>query len=122
MTIAGVRADTFPIEAVRRHVLVVDREPQLLAGTFAQAVDVPGFRPEKTAGRPTVAEAIEAAAAGDIVEGLAEGLETELPERGRSLSGVNASGSCSRRLFARTRRSWSWTSRRARSTHTRRRS
>lgn len=87
VTFAGVRADAFPIGAVRRHVLVVDREPQLLAGTFAQAVDVPAFRPDKTAGRPTVTEAIEVAAAGDIVEGLAEGLETELPERGRSLSG-----------------------------------
>jgi ABC-type multidrug transport system fused ATPase/permease subunit len=87
VTIAGVRTETFPIEAVRRHVLVVDREPQLLAGTFAQAVDVPGLRPIDEKDRPTVAEAIEAAAAGDIVDGLADGLETELPERGRSLSG-----------------------------------
>jgi ABC-type multidrug transport system fused ATPase/permease subunit len=87
VTIAGTRADRFPIEAVRRHVLVVDREPQLLAGTFAHAVDVPGLRSDSAEDRPTLTEAIEAAAAGDIVEGLAEGLATELPERGRSLSG-----------------------------------
>jgi len=67
---------------------VVDREPQLVAGTLAAAVDVPGSGPETDGRRrPTVTEALAAAGAGDIVEGLAEGLETELPERGRTLSG-----------------------------------
>jgi ABC-type multidrug transport system fused ATPase/permease subunit len=49
---------------------------------------VPGFREESTVtARPTVAEALEAAAATDIIEGLTDGLRTELPERGRTLSG-----------------------------------
>jgi ABC-type multidrug transport system fused ATPase/permease subunit len=87
VSIAGVRVDELPIDVVRRHVLVVDREPQLLAGTLAQAVDMPRFAPDGRHERPTVDEALEAAAAGDIVEGLSDGLDTELPERARSLSG-----------------------------------
>ena len=43
--------------------------------------------PDGHSARPTVEQAIVAAGADDIVEGLSEGLETELPERGRSLSG-----------------------------------
>jgi ABC-type bacteriocin/lantibiotic exporter with double-glycine peptidase domain len=87
VSIAGVRVDELPIDVVRRHVLVVDREPQLLAGTLAQAVDVPRFAPDDGHERPTIEEALEAAAAEDIVAGLSEGLDTELPERARSLSG-----------------------------------
>ena len=81
--LAGTPLRALPLAVVRRRVLVVDREPQILAGTVARAVDVPGDGD----GRPTVGEALEAAAAGDIVAGLADGLATELPERGRSLSG-----------------------------------
>jgi len=68
-------------------VLVVDREPQLLAGTITEAVDTPDFRTDTDGGRPSVDEALEAAAAGDIVDGLPEGLSTELPEMARTLSG-----------------------------------
>jgi ABC-type multidrug transport system fused ATPase/permease subunit len=68
--------------------MVVDREPQLVAGTLGAAVDVPGSRPRSDDHRrPTVAEALDAASAADIVEALADGLGTELPERGRTLSG-----------------------------------
>jgi ABC-type bacteriocin/lantibiotic exporter with double-glycine peptidase domain len=48
---------------------------------------VPSFHSDSSAARPSVPNAIEGAAAEDIVEGLSDGLETELPERGRSLSG-----------------------------------
>jgi ABC-type multidrug transport system fused ATPase/permease subunit len=86
--LAGTALADLPLEVVRRRVLVVDREPQLVAGTLAAAVDVPGFdsRADGTP-RPTVTEALAAAAAADILAGLADGLETELPERGRTLSG-----------------------------------
>jgi ABC-type multidrug transport system fused ATPase/permease subunit len=87
VSIGGVRADEMPIEVMRKHVLVVDREPQLLAGTLTQAIDTPDFRADDHEPRPTVTEALEAAAAGDIVDGLSEGLETDLPEMARSLSG-----------------------------------
>jgi putative ABC transport system ATP-binding protein len=86
--LAGAALADLPLDVVRRRVLVIDREPQLLAGTLAEAVDVPGFRPDTAdRTRPTVAEALEAAEATDIVDGLADGLETDLPERGRTLSG-----------------------------------
>ncbi len=86
--LAGTALSDLPLDVVRRRVLVVDREPQLVAGTLGDAVDVPGSRPDVSGPcRPTVAEALAAAAGGDIVEGLAQGLETELPERGRTLSG-----------------------------------
>jgi ABC-type multidrug transport system fused ATPase/permease subunit len=87
VSISGFRADELPIEVIRRHVLVVDREPQLLAGTLEEAIDTPSFQADQSAARPTVREAIEAAAAEDIVDSLPEGLESEIPERGRSLSG-----------------------------------
>lgn len=87
VTVTGVRVDELPIQVMRKHVLVVDREPQLLAGTLTDAVDTPAFRTDGEKQRPTVTEALEAAAAGDIVDGLPEGLSTELPEMARTLSG-----------------------------------
>lgn len=86
VALAGTALARLPLDVVRRRVLVVDREPQLLAGTVAEAVDMPGPGTDGD-GRPTVAEALDAAAAADIVDGLADGLDTELPERGRTLSG-----------------------------------
>jgi ABC-type multidrug transport system fused ATPase/permease subunit len=86
--LAGTPLAHLPLEVVRRRVLVVDREPQILAGTLAEAVDMPPFGPEGTGrARPTVRQAIEAAGARDVLDGLAEGIDTELPERGRTLSG-----------------------------------
>jgi ABC-type multidrug transport system fused ATPase/permease subunit len=88
VALAGTALADLPLEVVRRRVLVVDREPQLVAGTLADAVDVPGCgSPAGRGPRPTVTEALAAAAASDILAGLIDGLETELPERGRTLSG-----------------------------------
>jgi ABC-type multidrug transport system fused ATPase/permease subunit len=88
VTLAGTSLADLPLEVVRRRVLVVDREPQLMAGTLAQAIDVPASCPaEEMAGRPSVMESLVAAGGGDILVGMADGLQTELPERGRTLSG-----------------------------------
>jgi ABC-type multidrug transport system fused ATPase/permease subunit len=88
VTLAGTPLSDLPLGVVRRRVVVVDREPQLLAGTLGDAVDVPAFgaRNDGTT-RPSVAAALDAAAAADIVAGAADGLDTQLPERGRTLSG-----------------------------------
>ncbi|HEY1828568.1 MAG TPA: ABC transporter ATP-binding protein [Acidimicrobiales bacterium] len=75
-----------PLDVVRRRILVVDREPQILAGTLHAAVDMPDLQPQDDS-RPTVEQSLATAAAADIVDGMAEGLETELPERGRTISG-----------------------------------
>jgi ABC-type multidrug transport system fused ATPase/permease subunit len=82
----GTALSAMTLDAVRGRVLVIDREPQILAGSLAHAVDMPGYRP-RAGHRPTVVEALEAAVATDIVSGLGQGLDTELPERGRTLSG-----------------------------------
>jgi ABC-type multidrug transport system fused ATPase/permease subunit len=86
VALAGTALAHLPLDTVRRRVLVVDREPQLLAGTLAAAVDMPGSG-SNGHHRPTVDQALDAAAAADIVAGLVDGLGTELPERGRTLSG-----------------------------------
>jgi ABC-type bacteriocin/lantibiotic exporter with double-glycine peptidase domain len=71
-TIAGERVDRFAIEDLRRHVLLLERSPVQLSGALGDSV---------------TSEALEAAAATDVIDLLAEGLDTELPERWRSLSG-----------------------------------
>ena len=106
VSIAGVRVDELPIDVVRKHVLVVDREPQLLAGHDRHRRWTPRTSgPDDVRDTPDVKEALEAAAAGDIVDGLAEGLETELPEMAGAFREDSASGSSSRRLCAPTPRS-----------------
>jgi ABC-type multidrug transport system fused ATPase/permease subunit len=88
VTLAGTPLAALALGVVRGRVLVVDREPQLLAGTVGGAVDVPAFRRRDDGSeRPTVAEALDAAVAADIVADLTDGLATELSERGRTLSG-----------------------------------
>jgi ABC-type multidrug transport system fused ATPase/permease subunit len=81
----GTSLSDLDLGVVRRRILVIDREPQLLAGTLEANVDMPASRDAQA--RPSITEAIDDASATDIVAGLALGLDTELPERGRTLSG-----------------------------------
>ncbi|MFZ0994675.1 MAG: ABC transporter ATP-binding protein [Candidatus Dormiibacterota bacterium] len=74
-----------PLELVRESILVVDRESALLAGTVRDNLDPP--TPSSREPRPTLADAVHAAEADEILSGLREGLEEVLPERGRSVSG-----------------------------------
>ncbi|HEY6471136.1 MAG TPA: ABC transporter ATP-binding protein [Candidatus Dormibacteraeota bacterium] len=85
--LAGVPLDRLPLATVRRRILVLDRDPHLLAGTLGDAVETPSARPNDADPRTSVADALTAAAAGDIVNGLDEGLDSLVSERGRSLSG-----------------------------------
>ncbi len=87
VTLGGVALDRIPVAEVRRRLLVLDRDPHLLAGTLRDAVDVPSARARETDPRPTVEEAIAAACGADIVIGLGRGLDSPISERGRSLSG-----------------------------------
>ena len=57
------------------------RTLRLFAGTVLDNLEVPG------AGRVSLSDAITAADADEIIDGLPDGLDTDLPERGRSLSG-----------------------------------
>jgi len=88
VTLAGVSLAELPISTVRRRILIVGREPVLLAGTLAEALNPPRSSIPRVDTVPiSVAAALDAASATDIVDGLPEGLDTEIPERGRTLSG-----------------------------------
>jgi ABC-type multidrug transport system fused ATPase/permease subunit len=87
VTLSGVALDTMSLAEVRRRILVVDRDPQLLVGTLRDSVDAPSARAREQDPRPTVDEALAAASGSDIVSGLDEGLDSLVSERGRSLSG-----------------------------------
>ncbi|MEU7245954.1 ABC transporter ATP-binding protein [Streptomyces sparsogenes] len=89
--LGGVPLDEVPLDAARRAVLVQDKDPVLLSGTLAELLDVP------RSGAVTVAEALEAAQCGDVLDalarasadgsGAADPLGARITERGRSLSG-----------------------------------
>jgi ABC-type multidrug transport system fused ATPase/permease subunit len=87
VTLGGVALDTMPLAEVRRRILVLDRDPQLLIGTLRDAVDAPSARVDEAEQRPSIEQAIAAACGDDIVSGLGEGLDSLISERGRSLSG-----------------------------------
>ena len=81
VTVGGVSMSALPTSDIRRRILVQDKDPSLFAGTVLDNLEVPG------AGRVSLADALTAADADEIIDGLGEGLLTDLPERGRSLSG-----------------------------------
>ena len=81
VTVAGTPLADLPRDVLRRRILVQDKDPIVFAGTVGEFLDVP------TSGRVTAAAALTAADADEIIDGLPEGLDSELPERGRTLSG-----------------------------------
>jgi len=81
VTVGGLPLAGMSSATVRAHLLVQDKDPMIFARRVGDGLDVP------RSGRVGIAEAVTAADADEIVEGLPEGLATELPERARSLSG-----------------------------------
>ncbi|MCX4765081.1 ABC transporter ATP-binding protein/permease [Streptomyces sp. NBC_01275] len=81
-TWGGVRLDAMSVAQVRAGILVADNEADLFAGSLRAVV---GGRRERDAA--AIAGAVRAAAADDVVQGLAEGLDTPVAAQGRSLSG-----------------------------------
>ncbi|WP_371495776.1 ABC transporter ATP-binding protein/permease [Kitasatospora sp. NBC_00374] len=87
--LGGTVLDEVPLAAARAAVMVHDKEPVLLSGTLADLLDVP------RSGRVTVAEALAAAQAEDVLDALVDGspecagdaMRAVVTERGRSLSG-----------------------------------
>ncbi len=84
---AAVSYGDVPLDAaarheVRRRVLVSDASSTVFAGPLRQAVD-----PWGTADQSTLADALTAASADDVLESLPDGWDTVVEERGRSLSG-----------------------------------
>ncbi len=80
VTLGGVPLAALSTADLRATIVVADREPVLLAGTIAAGLQVPTSGPA-----PSVAAALAAAAADDVLD--ATGLDVALPARGRTLSG-----------------------------------
>ncbi len=82
----GHPMESWPGEALRRHLAVVEQQPHLFIGTLRDNLLL--ARPD--AGDPDLLEALEAACLGDWVNGLPYGLETEVGEAAMQLSGGEA--------------------------------
>ena len=88
VTLGGVRLGDVPRATVRATILTQDKDPVLMSGTLEELLDVP------RSGRVTVADAIEAASAYDVLDALvdtspdvSDPMNARITERGRSLSG-----------------------------------
>lgn len=69
-------------EEIRAHIYAQEKEPAILSGTIESLFKV------AASGRLSIAEAIESASAGDILDSLeGDGYSAEVVERGRTLSG-----------------------------------
>lgn len=74
--LGGVLLRDLPLVEVRRRVVLVDQAPMLFSGSLREEL-----------GDGPVDQALETACCADVLEALADGLDTELEERGRQLSG-----------------------------------
>jgi ABC-type multidrug transport system fused ATPase/permease subunit len=82
VTLDGVPLDAMALADVRRRVVVSDPEPMLFTGTVRTALDPAGEHDDAT-----LLAALDAAAAGDVLDSVQVGLDGIVDERARSLSG-----------------------------------
>ncbi|MFF2131503.1 ABC transporter transmembrane domain-containing protein [Streptomyces olivochromogenes] len=82
VTWGAVRLDEIALAQVRERILVADNEADLFAGTLRELVCGRREHDEET-----IARAVRAAAADDIVLGLPDGLDSDVAAQGRNLSG-----------------------------------
>ncbi|PPK97599.1 ABC-type multidrug transport system fused ATPase/permease subunit [Kineococcus xinjiangensis] len=80
--LAGVPLRELPLAEVRRRVLLAEDDAQLFSGTLREQVDPTGEHPDAD-----VLAALWVAAAEDVLDLVAGGLDGDVSERGRSLSG-----------------------------------
>ncbi|HEY6537667.1 MAG TPA: ABC transporter ATP-binding protein [Candidatus Dormibacteraeota bacterium] len=83
--LAGHPLTDLPLDLVRSTILVVDREATLLSGSVRENLDPGSGKGARK--RPSLAQAVRAAQAQEIMGGLAGGMDHILPEKGRSVSG-----------------------------------
>jgi ABC-type multidrug transport system fused ATPase/permease subunit len=75
--------EALPLEAVRRLIVVSEQDPVLFSGELRRQLD-----PWRRAGSDeAILGALAVANAGDVLEGIPDGLDTVIDERGRSFSG-----------------------------------
>ena len=82
VTLSGVPLRDLALATVRERIMVVDNDARLFSGPLRAGLD-----PHGRADDATLAAALAAASATDIVEALPDGLDTVIAERGREFSG-----------------------------------
>jgi ABC-type multidrug transport system fused ATPase/permease subunit len=82
VTVGGAELAQFTRETVRARILVVDSQAALFGGRLRDEID-----PLRRHTPAEIDDALTIADADDVVEGLPDGLDTIVGERGRSLSG-----------------------------------
>ena len=85
--LGGVPLSMLPLDDVRRRVLVVDKDVQLLSGELRHELGDRAAVDGAAVDGAAVDAALHAACAADVLEALSDGLDTVLEERGRQLSG-----------------------------------
>jgi ABC-type multidrug transport system fused ATPase/permease subunit len=75
--------ETLPLDAVRRLIVVSEQDPVLFSGELRRQLDPWGHADSDEA----ILGALAVANADDVLEGLPDGLDTRIDERGRSFSG-----------------------------------
>jgi ABC-type multidrug transport system fused ATPase/permease subunit len=82
VTLAGTPLASLPLDEVRRRVVVSEVDPRLFTGRLREELS-----PHRAANDQHVLEAVDVASAEDVLDALADGLDTTVEERGRSFSG-----------------------------------
>ena len=82
MLLGDTPLDRLPLEVVRRRILVSEPDPLIFSGTLRSELD-----PWARASDSEITDAIEVAAAEDVLVALPAGLDEVVDERGRSFSG-----------------------------------
>ncbi|MEN9923785.1 MAG: hypothetical protein RIS09_1299 [Actinomycetota bacterium] len=78
----GMTMSSFSRQSVRDRILVQEKDPTILSGTVRSHFDVPSSH------RLQIDEALHAASAHDVIDALeGKGLDSEIIERGRTMSG-----------------------------------
>ena len=80
--LGGVPLDRLPLEALRRRILVSEPDPLIFSGTLRSELDPWGRSSDSE-----ITDAIEVAAAEDVLVALPAGLDEIVDERGRQFSG-----------------------------------
>jgi ABC-type multidrug transport system fused ATPase/permease subunit len=82
VTLGDVPLDRLPLHTLRHRILVSEAEPRLFTGTLRDELDPWGRFDD-----PTILRTLSVASGEDVLEALADGLDSEVEERGRSFSG-----------------------------------
>ncbi|WP_395654152.1 ABC transporter ATP-binding protein [Phycicoccus elongatus] len=82
VTLGGIPLTDLPLRKLRQRILVSETDPRLFTGTLREELD-----PSSTHQDAEILDALAVASGEDVLEALADGLDSEVEERGRSFSG-----------------------------------